>query len=108
MDMRIKLLIILLMAGALVLLAVGQVQAKTYPVAIKNNAFDPKELTVAAGDTVTWTNGDAMLHDVDIDGLGKSKALRQGETFTQTFDRPGTYGYDCDLHPFMKGRVIVR
>lgn len=106
--MRIKLLIILLLAGALVLLAVGQVQAMTYTVAMKNNAFDPKELTIAAGDTVTWTNNDAVLHDVDIDNLAKSPDMHQGETFTQTFDKPGTYNYDCDIHPFMKGKVIVK
>lgn len=106
--MRLKTLIILLLAGVLVLAAVGQVQAKTYSVAIKNNAFDPKEITIAAGDTVTWTNDDAMLHDVDIDDLAKSPDMHQGETFTQTFDRPGTYNYDCDIHPFMKGKVIVK
>jgi amicyanin len=108
MDMRLKLLIILLLTGTLVLLAVGQVQAKTYTVAINNNAFAPKEITIAAGDTVTWTNSDAMLHDVDIDELAKSPELHKGETFTQTFDRPGTYNYDCDIHPFMKGMVIVK
>lgn len=106
--MRFKLLIILLLAGAIVLMAVGQVQAKTYPVAIKNSAFDPRELTIAAGDMVTWTNNDAMLHNVDIDNLAKSPRMQQGETFTQTFDKPGTYNYDCDIHPFMKGTVIVK
>lgn len=106
--MSVKLLIILLLAGAIVLLAAGQVQAKTFSVAINNNAFDPKELTIAAGDTVTWTNNDAVLHDVDIDDLAKSPELRKGETFTQTFDRSGTYNYDCDIHPFMKGKVVVK
>jgi hypothetical protein len=32
MDMRIKMLIILLLAGSLILLAAGQAQAKTYSV----------------------------------------------------------------------------
>jgi plastocyanin len=108
MDMRFKLLIILLLAGTLVLLAVGQAQAKTFSVAIQNNAFSPKELSISVGDTVTWTNNDSMLHDVDIDNLPKSPEMHQGETFTQTFDKPGTYNYDCDIHPFMKGNVIVK
>ncbi len=101
-------LIMLLLAGSLILLAAGQVLAKTYSGSIQNNAFNPKELTIAAGDTVTWTNNDAMLHDVDIDDLGKSPEMHKGETFTQTFDKPGTYNYDCDIHPFMKGKVIVK
>jgi plastocyanin len=108
MDMRTKLLIILLFAAAIALIAVGQVQAKTFSVAIQNNAFSPKELTVSAGDSVTWTNNDAMLHDVDIDDLAKSPDMHKGETFTQTFGKAGTYNYDCDIHPFMKGTVIVK
>jgi plastocyanin len=108
MDMRTKLLIILLFAAAIALIAVGQVQAKTFSVAIQNNAFSPKELTVSAGDSVTWTNNDAMLHDVDIDDLAKSPDMHKGETFTQTFGKAGTYHYDCDIHPFMKGTVIVK
>lgn len=106
--MRIKMLIILLLAGSLILLATGQVLAKTYSVSIQNNAFNPKDLTISAGDTVTWTNNDAMLHDVDVDNLGKSPEMHKGETYTRAFDRPGTYNYDCDIHPFMKGTVIVK
>ena len=106
--MRIKLLIILLLVVVLAAAAAGQVQAKTFTVAIQNEAFSPKELTISAGDSVTWTNDDAMLHDVDIDGLAKSPEMHKGEAFTQTFAKPGTYGYDCDIHPFMKGTVIVK
>jgi amicyanin len=101
-------MIILLLAGSLILIAAGQAQAMAYPVSIQNTAFNPKELTISAGDTVTWTNNDAMLHDVDLGALGKSPELHKGETYTKTFDRPGKYDYDCDIHPFMKGTVIVK
>ena len=30
-----------------------------------------------------------------------------GNTFTMTFEKPGTYGYLCILHPWMTGTVIV-
>ncbi|MPZ08516.1 MAG: hypothetical protein GEU26_19255 [Nitrososphaeraceae archaeon] len=30
-----------------------------------------------------------------------------GNTFTMTFERLGTYGYLCILHPWMTGTVIV-
>jgi len=108
MDMRLKMLIILLLAGSLVLLAAGQAEAKTYPVSMQNSAFNPKEITIFAGDTITWTNNDAMLHDVDIQGLGESPDLRKGETYSMTFDKPGTYSYICGIHPSMKGTVIVK
>jgi plastocyanin len=30
-----------------------------------------------------------------------------GATFKATFDQPGEYRYICELHPGMKGRVVV-
>ncbi len=108
MDMEMKKLIILLVAVALLSAGVAHAQAKTAAVAIKNNAFDPKTVTIAKGDTVTWTNQDSYAHDVDLDALGKSPNMKQGEIFSKTFDQAGTYNYDCDIHPFMKGTVIVK
>lgn len=29
-------------------------------------------------------------------------------TFTATFQKPGTYGYTCTLHPWMTGKVVVK
>jgi plastocyanin len=31
-----------------------------------------------------------------------------GNTFTMTFQKPGTYDYVCIIHPYMTGRVIVK
>jgi plastocyanin len=31
-----------------------------------------------------------------------------GNTFTMTFQKPGTYDYVCIVHPYMTGRVIVK
>lgn len=106
--MRLKKLIMFVAAAALILVAVQAQAASTKSVSIKNFAFDPKEITIAAGDTVTWTNMDAARHDVDLDDNGHSPSLSKGETYSKTFDKPGTYDYDCDIHPNMKGRVIVK
>jgi amicyanin len=98
----------LLLAVLLVVTFTAEAQAKTYTVSMKNMAFEPKELTISAGDTVTWTNNDPMLHDVDIDNLGKSPEMSKGQTYSKTFDKPGTYDYDCDIHPGMTGKIIVK
>jgi amicyanin len=108
MDMEKKKLIILLMAGLLVVTFTLQAQAKTVQVSMKSMAFQPKELTISAGDMVTWTNNDPMLHDVDLGNMGKSPEMRKGETFSKTFDKAGTYDYDCDIHPGMTGKIIVK
>jgi len=106
--MEMKKLIILLMAGLLVVTFAAQAQAETYTVSMKSTAFQPKELTISAGDTVTWINNDPMLHNVDLGSLGKSPDMRKGETYSMTFDKPGTYDYECNIHPGMTGKIIVK
>ncbi len=72
--------------------------------------FSPKVLTVKAGTTVTWTNGDLVMeHDLRGDhGEFISPALQPGETYSYTFNKPGTYTYGCKPHPWMHGTVIVK
>lgn len=79
-------------------------------IVMKNIHFVPNEITVDAGTTVTWTNEDAVAHNVTSDdGLFESGNLTKGDTFTYTFDKPGTYNYHCTLHPpDMKGTVVVQ
>ena len=77
-------------------------------VEIKNFDFGPMSLTVKAGTTVTWKNLDGEPHTVvSEDGLFRSGALDEGDTFAYTFDKPGTYKYDCSIHPQMHGTIIV-
>jgi plastocyanin len=75
-------------------------------VTIKDLAYTPATLTVAAGDTVTWVWRDgAIAHDVKGDGF-KSKVIAEG-SFGHRFDQPGTYKYVCTLHPNMTGTIEV-
>jgi YVTN family beta-propeller protein len=78
-------------------------------VSIANFAFAPGELTIAAGDTVTWSNNDGAPHGLAYkDGAPGANLLLPGATFARTFDRPGSYDYLCSVHPYMSGKVIVR
>jgi len=66
-------------------------------------------LTVNAGGTVTWTNKDGEPHTVvSEDGLFRSKALDEGDSFTFKFDKPGAYKFLCSIHPQMRGIITVR
>ena len=63
---------------------------------------------VTAGSTVTWTNRDDVPHNiVSTDQKFKSPVLDTDETFSHTFDAPGTYKYFCSIHPKMTGQVVV-
>lgn len=78
-------------------------------VKIDNFSFTPETLTVNAGTTVTWVNGDDVPHTVASDDkVFKSRALDTDEKFAYTFTKPGTYAYFCSLHPKMVAKVVVR
>lgn len=83
------------------------VTGQTYTVEIKNFSFNPQNLIIKAGDTVTWTNKDSVTHDVTIDNGLFDHDLNPGENFSWTFNQTGTYDYHCNIHTYMKGKIIV-
>ena len=77
-------------------------------VTIKDFAFDPGDLSVAKGTTVTWKNDDSATHRIKSgDGSFDSEDLKNGDSFEHTFDTAGTFDYICGIHPSMKGKVTV-
>jgi plastocyanin len=78
------------------------------PVMIDSFAFGPRDLTVGRGTRVIWTNKDDAPHTVVASAkLFRSHALDTNDSFSFTFDDPGTYAYFCSLHPFMTGTIVV-
>ncbi|HEX8068710.1 MAG TPA: plastocyanin/azurin family copper-binding protein [Pyrinomonadaceae bacterium] len=67
-------------------------------VTLTNFQFAPATVTVKAGGTVTWTNKEGT-HTVSADnGAWESPTLSAGQSFSQKFDKPGTYRYYCSFH----------
>jgi plastocyanin len=85
-------------------------------VSMKNIQFDPKDITVKAGETITFTNDEAVPHDVhktsgpgDNFASGPTGGMQEGDTFKLTLDKPGKYDYVCDVHaPGMAGTITVK
>jgi len=76
---------------------------------MRNLAFVPGRIEIAAGTTVEWTNNDPLQHSVSADDRSfESGLIATGGTWRHTFATPGTYTYHCTPHPFMKGTVVVR
>lgn len=76
---------------------------------IKEFKFAPPALTVPIGTTVTWVNHDEETHTVtSTSGAFGSAGLSNKDMFSQTFVKPGTYEYQCRLHPYMKATVTVK
>jgi plastocyanin len=76
----------------------------------KSYRFEPSVIEIEPGTTVTWTNKDDFPHDVHLlDGTDRRVDLPIGAKGRLTFESPGTYEYECSLHPQqMRGTVIVR
>ena len=84
-------------------------------VTVKLFQFMPTELTVKAGTKVTWTNQDQILHTATAgatpgtaDGKFDGSMNGVGQSFSFTFDQPGTYPYFCARHNSMTGTIVVR
>ena len=71
--------------------------------------YDPKEIRVASGTSVTFTNSGMVFHTVTSDGATRTfdVAVNPAESATVTFDGAGTFAYHCGVHPEMTGVVHV-
>ncbi|HET6794725.1 MAG TPA: plastocyanin/azurin family copper-binding protein [Acidimicrobiales bacterium] len=76
-------------------------------VVVKNISFIPNTITVKAGATVTWQWADGRTpHNVAFDGF--ASPIQTTGTWSHTFDTPGVYHYQCNLHSQMKATVVVQ
>jgi plastocyanin/uncharacterized membrane protein len=93
----------------LLLLPFAPVRAATAKtVVIKQMQFQPSQLSVEPGDTITWKNEDIFTHTVTSDdGSFDSGPIEPGKSWTTTITKAGTLGYHCRPHPNMKAAVVV-
>lgn len=77
--------------------------------ATTSNTFDPKNVTITRGGTVTWTF--ATLHDVTFDTQGApgNIAAKSSGSAALTFPNAGTFNYHCTIHGAgMNGTIVVQ
>jgi plastocyanin len=80
----------------------------TTTVDISNHAFNPAQLNVAPGTTVTFVNNDTEPHTATADnGLFDTGVLQPGQSLDVYLDGAGTVTYHCELHPDMQGSIVV-
>ena len=83
----------------------GAAVAGVTEVAVRDNEFAPAAIEVPAGTNVTWRWDGEVDHNVVGDNF-ESPVQTEG-TFSQSFTEPGTYAYECTIHFFMRGEVVV-
>jgi plastocyanin len=104
---------LVLLGAAAFLVPVVQVtaapNAATVTVDITKFAFAPKDVTIAPGTRVIWTNRDEAPHTVTSnDKSFASKGLDTDDQYEHVFTGEGDFAYLCTVHPFMTGVVHVR
>lgn len=93
---------------ALLLGTLGASAAAQPTVHIRNFAFSPATLTIAAGTTVRFVNDDQEAHTATAnDRSFDSGGLDTNDSWEHRFDARGTYHYFCQMHPYMHGTIVV-
>ena len=94
------------LSAATVAVALPASAATDHPVTMQGMKFNPAELTVKVGDTVTFTNMDAVPHTGSAkDGSFDTGKLSKGKSGTVQIAAAGDIAFFCKIHPSMKGII---
>ena len=112
-------LLIVAVAGLLLASACAQQQQSgVVNVTAKGLSFSPATVTVSPGTTVRWTNNDDTAHQPASAGFTPGgpnpkgswslQPINPGATGSRTFKEKGTFEYQCLIHTYMHGAVVVK
>ena len=74
------------------------------------NSFQPPEVTVKKGGTVTWNNSTGVTHNVTfapVAGAPANVSDNSNGTNARVFEAVGVYTFQCTNHSGMTGKVTV-
>ena len=78
---------------------------------MKDIEFQPRQVKLERGATVTWTNRDQVAHDITqgnrVYNEFTSGNIEPGQTYRHIFDEPGEVRYRCTIHANMEGEFRV-
>jgi plastocyanin len=77
----------------------------------KGRAFHPGDVSINRGESLTFTNNDAFIHQIYLNGAGfsfDSDEKNPGENLTESFTAAGTFEVHCHIHPKMRLVVHVK
>lgn len=108
-----------LLATAALLALAGPALAADHPVAaVSSTGWNPDPVTIAAGDSVTWSNATGLPHNVCVAAAGEAagtdcNTYRNADPAagwsgaSHVFAAAGVYHYECQLHTNMQGTITV-
>jgi plastocyanin len=89
---------------------------ETTDIIIQNNQLTPKLISIAVGQTVTYTNLDKSPHSIASDPYPDnsdlpdlySAPIYKDESYKYTFQKAGTFGYHLQENPSVRGEAVVQ
>jgi plastocyanin len=87
--------------------------AETVNVKMKSLSYDPKELVIHLGDSVTWSNAAFSKHTATSDDDGRTFDTGEIQPDTMSgpvkFEKEGGFKYHCKIHgKSMSGTIVVK
>ena len=76
-----------------------------------SNTFNPTQVTITHGGSVTWSNTTGTTHNVTFSTAGAPASVPDFASGTRsvTFPNAGTFAYNCTIHGLsMSGTVVVQ
>lgn len=99
----------LAVAAVSAILSATSAFAADHAIEIKGMKFSVPSISVAVGDTVTFTNVDGAPHTATAkDGSFDTGRLSKGESAVVMITAAGEFSYFCAVHPSMKGKIVAQ
>jgi plastocyanin len=86
-------------------------------VTITDRGVAPSTITVKKGNSITWTNQDAIAHRLvittpnapqELQGFGSDEPTAKGESYSFVFEVAGTFTYEDPQYPnTVRGTIVV-
>jgi plastocyanin len=102
----IAVVVVLLIAGGRGS-ASGASASAAKQVDINHFAFHPPTFRVKRGARVAFVNSSKVAHTATRAGSFNTGHIQPGTSVTVRFTHKGTFNYHCNIHPFMKGKIVV-
>jgi plastocyanin len=82
--------------------------ARAIRVDISEFSFHPRTLRVRRGTRIVFLNSDSTAHTATRRGGFDTGHILPGHSVVVRLRRAGVYSYHCTIHPFMRGKIVVR
>ena len=98
----------LILCLATLLCLASAATATEHVVTVSGSGFDPEDITIQGGDTITWTN-DGGTHNVLADDASFTSGPPSSDAweFSHILNEGGVYGYHCEQHPLAETGTIT-